>query len=368
MRIADALPCPRALARYVAALAFCLSLTIVASPAAGAASDRAQTLADMTAAMQQLVIGFYDPTLNLYRVSGGKNEPIAALWPTSQVLAAEIGVARLTQAPADAALVQRTIASLHRYAAGNGIYHSRIESWNAQPIISPRYTDDNNWIALDLLDAYDLWHDPADLTGAEQIFQFAVSRWNGKYGGIIWKDDIPTRPMVSNASTVVIGARLARLTGQPLYAAWASRIYGWINGNLRDTDGLYWDHININGTIDRDIVSYNQGLMIEANLALARLTGLPTYLAEARRIAAATATALPHLAQARGNDAGFAGIYFRALADLHAAAPRGVDLTPARQFVQSDVQAALAPRLTHTQSDLLEQAAFVITSAALAGQ
>jgi hypothetical protein len=106
--------------------------------------------------------------------------------------------------------------------------------------------------------------------------------------------------------------------------------------------------------------------MIEANLALARLTGLPTYLSEARRIARATAASLPHLALARGNNAGFAGIYFRALADLHAAAPGAVDLTPARQFVQSDVQAALAPRITHTQSDLLEQAAFVITSAALA--
>jgi predicted alpha-1,6-mannanase (GH76 family) len=353
-------------ARRLGALSLCLSLLLtVASPVARAAGDRAQTMAWMTSAMQQLVIGFYDPRLNLYRVSGGQNEPIASLWPTSQALAAAIEVARLTQTPDDEAVVQRTFASLRQYAAGGGIYHSRIQSWNATPIISPRYTDDNNWIALDLLDAYDVWHDPADLTGAEQIFQFAVSRWNARYGGIIWKDDIPTRPIVSNASTVVIGARLAMLTGQPLYAAWASRIYGWINGNLRAATGLYWDHINVNGTIDKDIVSYNQGLMIEANLALARLTGLPVYLNEARHVAAAANAALPNLGQVRGNNAGFAGIFFRALADLNAAARGAVDLSPAREFVQSDAATALAPRTTHTQSDMLEQAAFVITSAAL---
>jgi predicted alpha-1,6-mannanase (GH76 family) len=318
--------------------------------------------------MQQLEIGFYDPRLNLYRVSGGHFEPIAALWPTSQVLAAAIAVARITQSPADQALVQRTIASLRAYAAGGGIYHSRIQSWQSTPIVSPRYTDDNNWIALDLLDAYSLWHDPVDLAGAERIFQFVVSRWNVKYGGIIWKDDIPTRPVVSNAAAIVIGARLAKITGQPLYGAWASRIYGWVNTSLRAENGLYWDHININGTIDHDIVSYNQGLMIEANLALARLTGMPIYLREAHGIATATAAAMPHLDQARGNDAGYAAVYFRALADLDAAAPGTADLTPVRAFVASDAQVALAPRLHHEQSDLLEQAAFVITSAALAAR
>lgn len=352
-------------ARGLCALALCLAMSLMASPATRAASDRAQTLGWMAGAMRQLVLGFYDPTLNLYRVTGGSNEPIAALWPTSQALAAAIQVARITQAPADEALVQRMIASLRQYAAGGGIYHSRIQSWDAKPIISPRYTDDNSWIAQDLLDAYAVWHDPATLTGAEQIFQFMVSRWNVRYGGIIWKDDIPTRPIVSNAGAVVIGARLAMLTGQPAYGAWASRIYGWINSNLRDATGLYWDHINVNGTIDRDVVSYNQGLMIEANLALGTLTGLPVYLTEARRIAAATNAALPNLGQARGNNAGFAGIYFRALAALNVATHGAADLAPARQFVQSDAQAALAPRATHTQSDMLEQAAFVLTSAAL---
>lgn len=319
----------------------------------------------MTSAMQQLESSFYDPKLNLYRVSGGKYEPIAALWPTSQVLAAAIALARTTQAPADQALVQRTLTSLTGYAVGGGIYQSRVVVYDAQVINSAHYTDDNNWIALDLLDAYDLWHDPADLTSAERIFQFVVSRWNKKYGGIIWKDDIPERPAVSNAGAIVIGARLAMLTGQPLYGAWASRIYGWINSALRDKAGLYWDHIRINGTIDRDIVSYNQGLMIEANLALARLTGGSVYLQEARRIATATAVALPHLARVRGNDAGFAAIYFRAIADLDAQVPGAVDLTPAQEFLRTDASAALAPRARHTQSDLLEQAAYVITSAAL---
>jgi glycosyl hydrolase family 76 len=48
---------------------------------------------------------------------------------------------------------------------------------------------------------------------------------------------------------------------------------GWVEQCLRDSDGLYGDHVSGNGTIDRTEWSYNQGAMIEAYRLLYRATG-----------------------------------------------------------------------------------------------
>src|SRR5207248_2648229 len=124
-------------------------------------------------------------------------------------------------------------------------------------------------------------------------------------------------PTVSTAPAITIAARLAQLTHKSLYLNWALRLYAWENKNLRAPNGLYWDHLGKPGVVDKDIVSYNEGAMIDANAALAKATGKTAYLQDARRIAAAAATALAGARHNRGRYAAFDAIYYQALAHLN---------------------------------------------------
>jgi predicted alpha-1,6-mannanase (GH76 family) len=278
------------------------------------------------------------------------------------VLSAAIAVARVTHAPADLARVRRILGSLHIFLSPQGGYHARI-------IRSLRYTDDNNWIALDLLDAYDLLHDPAYITRAEDIFAYLITTWDTKHGGgLLWADGHADRPTVSTAPAITIAARLAGLTHQSIYREWAQRLYTWENANLGAPNGLFWDHLGAGGGVDKDIVSYNQGVMIDANLAYAKLTGSAVYLTAARRIAAAAALALSGPRHNRGRDAAFDAIYYQALVHLDAAAPKSASLDQAREFVWWFWPIARQPRslVNRTEDDVLEQAAFVTTAMAVA--
>lgn len=313
-----------------------------------------------SAAMGQLDADFLSPQDHLYHVTGGQHEPQAALWPTSQALAAAIAVAGTSHAQEDIARVRRIIGSLKAYAGTpTGVYHARV-------VRSLRYYDDNNWIALDFLDAYGLLHDPALLTGAEEIFHWLTTGWDAKQGGgILWADGHADRPTVSTAPAITIGMRLAALTHDASYKTWALRMYAWENSTMRAPSGLYWDHIDAQGRIDKDIVSYNQGAMIDANLAAYHTTGQGRYLAEAKRIAAAMNAAHPGPWRERGNYAAFDAIYFQSLAHLDAASPGAASLAPVRSYVDWAWNMGRLPRVARTEDALLEQAAIVLSAAAL---
>ncbi len=62
-------------------------------------------------------------------------------------------------------------------------------------------------------------------------------------------------------------------------------MYGWTNTYLLAPIGLYWDNIDLRGTIEKTQWSYNQGTMIGAGVLLYRATGDERYLAQAERTA-----------------------------------------------------------------------------------
>jgi predicted alpha-1,6-mannanase (GH76 family) len=312
--------------------------------------------------MQQLDADFFNPRTGLYAVSDSGHEPQAALWPTSQVLSAAIALARLTNAPQDIARVRRIIASLGAYASPFGAYHSRV-------IHSHRYYDDNTWVALDLLDAYAMLGDQQYLTRAMAISDFLTSGWSITLGGVVWVEGGSERPTISNGGSIIVDLRLAALTHVSAYEDWAQRIYQWENATLRAGSGLYWDHIDGDGTIDHDIVSYNQAVMIEANLAFAALTHKAAYLQAAQSIAQASAAALTGVGHNRGRAAMYDAMYFEALAHLNTALPNSASLAPANAFLSWFWPIASAPRSAtdHTEQSLLEQTAFIVTACADAG-
>jgi predicted alpha-1,6-mannanase (GH76 family) len=306
-------------------------------------------------AMSRLEQDFYDPHAGLYRATGGKAEPYVALWPTSQVLSAAIAVARVTHSSADIARVRRIIGSLHIYLSPQGGYHARI-------VRSLRYTDDNNWVALDLLDAYDMLHDAAYIARAEYIFAYLITAWDAKHGGgLLWSDGSDDRPTVSTAPAITIAARLAGLTHKKTYSDWAKRLYTWEYAKLGAPNGLFWDHLGKGGVVDKDIVSYNQGVMIDANVALATLSGDKSYLTKARRIATAAAAALAGPRHNRGRYAAFDAIYFQALAHLDAASRGSASLSQTQDYARWFWPTAQKARTAanRTEDDILEQTAFV---------
>jgi predicted alpha-1,6-mannanase (GH76 family) len=65
----------------------------------------------------------------------------------------------------------------------------------------------------------------------------------------------------------------------------------WVDGCLLSPDnGLYWDNVHMDGSIDKTQWSYNQGVMLGAKALLHRATGDAGALADAKAVADAALT------------------------------------------------------------------------------
>ena len=180
------------------------------------------------------------------------------------------------------------VAALHRayWCVDHGI-----GGYNCFPASNPpdRYYDDNAWIALGLIEAYEVTHDPQDLQQAELTLHFVLSGEDPRLGGgVFWRErDRATKNTCSNAPAVAAALRVYRYTHDPTLLATARRIYRWTVQHLQDQhDGLYFDGLALDGTLHKKKWSYNTALMIRSGCLLARATGDPGYLRDAERSAA----------------------------------------------------------------------------------
>ncbi|HZO63204.1 MAG TPA: glycoside hydrolase family 76 protein [Gaiellaceae bacterium] len=201
----------------------------------------------------------------------------ATAWPLSQAVAAQIAAARLL-GPAARRYRSAVRAGLDRigeYWSGAGY------GFTPHPAPgSTRYFDDNDWLGLDFVAAYELLGDPALLRKAEQVFAFVSSGWDASgtgrcSGGVFWTTDPADRDRntVSTANAALLGLELYLHTRSPGYLEAARRMYGWVNRCLLGADGLYADRIMSNGRIEPTRWSYNQGAMVAAGVLLYRATG-----------------------------------------------------------------------------------------------
>ena len=154
------------------------------------------------------------------------------------------------------------------------------------------YYDDNAWAGVMLVQHARLTGDPTSLSRAQQVFDLLVSGWDtdpthAAPGGIPWvrADWSQHRNTVSTAPAAILGLELYELTGDAYYRDWAIRMYGWVEQHLRAPSGLYWDHLQPDGTVEMVHWSYNQGSMIGASLLLYQLSGDAAYLQSAVRTA-----------------------------------------------------------------------------------
>lgn len=158
-----------------------------------------------------------------------------------------------------------------------------------------RYYDDNAWLVLALAEGYDVTGEAGMKVRAERTLNFVLSGEDKRLGGgIYWHEqEKKSKNTCSNAPGIVAVMRLYQLTRRAEYLIAARRLYFWTNAHLQDTDGLYWDNIKLDGTVEKTKWSYNTALMIRANCLLYQETRekypqeAQGYLEEARRVALA---------------------------------------------------------------------------------
>lgn len=149
-----------------------------------------------------------------------------------------------------------------------------------------RYYDDNAWIVLGMIEAYEVTGDKEFLRRAEKTMEFVLSGEDDKLGGgLYWREaEKRSKNTCTNAPAIVAALKLYQITKNDHYLQAARRVYRWLCDTLQDSDGLFWDHMGLGGNIGRFKLTYNSALMIRANVEVYRITKDPKYLREAERI------------------------------------------------------------------------------------
>jgi uncharacterized protein YyaL (SSP411 family) len=260
------------------------------SPAARSISStgRSAFAGDAREVMSYIQKTFWDRRTGLYAHSTTERRP-DAMWGNGVMFSALVAAAK-QEPKAYRPILSRFFASLNRYWDSKAPIPG-YEPWPTQGNGHDKYYDDNEWMVLGFLQAYDLTKEPRYLDRADEALRFALSGWDDALGGGIWwheehKDD--TKNTCSNGPAAVGCLMMAKYRRRDENIQWARRIVAWTSEHLQDRNGLFYDSEKVGArTFNKDLLTYNTALMLRANLGLYRLTGEKHYLDEAKRISAA---------------------------------------------------------------------------------
>ncbi len=107
-------------------------------------------------------------------------------------------------------------------------------------------------------------------------------------------------------------------------------MYQWAQDCLLAPNGLYWDHIDLAGNIEKTQWSYNQGVMLGAGVLLFKATGDHRYLRDAKSVANASLAFYNTREILAKNGAAFNSIWFKNLLILDTVAPTPATARPCR--------------------------------------
>lgn len=136
------------------------------------------------------------------------------------------------------------------------------------------YYDDNAWICIRYLTAYEQFGNADYLTRAEEILRFLWTGWDDyQGGGIYWdKSYSGNKGVCTNGPSAISHLWAYQITGNELYLERGKMIYNWVNENLRDSKGIYFAGVN-----DPWQPAYDQGTMLYATSLLYEITGDQTF-------------------------------------------------------------------------------------------
>jgi hypothetical protein len=190
--------------------------------------------------------------------------------------------------------VQDRLRGLARYWTGSA-YASAV-----MPGGGDIYYDDNAWVGLALVLQYRLGLSDT-LDRARQLFGFAQTGWDRRGsdpapGGVFWVQQgwglgltNHDRGAGATAGSAELGFHVQELTGSG--APGATDMVDWVTSSLGGSgsgSGPFLNVVRRDGSIDTNVWSYNQGVMIGARVLQYRLTGSVLYLDAAVGIARQT--------------------------------------------------------------------------------
>jgi Glycosyl hydrolase family 76 len=295
------------------------------------------------AAMQRF---FYVPDgTSLYaltwpRPRGGHR--YAYVWEFSRALAGTLAVAGLPAelggGPHYASAVDDRFQALDLYW-DRGASPPAFDSYVRAEGGGDKYYDDNVWLGLAFVQRYRQGL-TSSLDRATQIFAFGRAGWDTherdpRPGGVFWVDQRTglgrsnhDRGAGATAGYAELGLHLLLLTGDDSFCGdgsigarpaspGAANMMNWVNAHLdssRRGYGPFWNVVRRDGSIDTNLWSYNQGVMIGACVLRYQVSGAIEYLEQARAIARRT---LEHYGDFTGQPPSFNAMLFQNLLMLH---------------------------------------------------
>lgn len=231
--------------------------------------------------------------------AGAEDRPYSYEWPLSQVHVAALDLAFADRRHAPALATRAKAQELYWNPSGGT---TGLPGYDSYPVAphgegGDMFYDDNEWVGLAKCQLHLQTGDRAALRRAEEIFDLVESGWDTdpdhpSPGGVFWTqaDWSRTRNTVSNMPGAQLGLRLHQITGRSRYLESSRRFYDWTNTHLRTPEGLYRDSLDLTGSVDRTVWSYNQGVPVGAGVLLYGATRDRNHLGQARRTAEAAYT------------------------------------------------------------------------------
>ena len=314
---------------------------------------------------------FWDAGRGVYSLNlnpdGSRQSSIAYLWDTGVVLSAYAAVA-MSDPARGARLVDEWLSAHKPYWDVTG----PVAGYNTNPGLSKpdRYYDDNAWVALALVEAYEATRQVRFLDQAILVHRFVASgEDNLLAGGIHWREARDSKNTCANGNAALTALKLFAATRDASYLDQANRWLSWLD-RLVDVDGLYFDHLRLDGSVERTKWSYNSALPLRAYLLRYRLFGRRADLDRAVRIARA---ARAHWVEANTGaircDAAFAHHLADAWSELDKNAPRGgwqESAERAQRYALEhtrDAQGLFGPRWESTPTETRRQLLWTASSA-----
>jgi uncharacterized protein YyaL (SSP411 family) len=252
------------------------------------AAQSARTLKERADSLHTLVYKyFYDAADSVYyetnQIRTGENK-YSYLWPLCALIQAANEQEALHNSDDFMSPVLKAIQQYHSTIPPAPGYQAYVTKEKKDS----RFYDDNQWIGIACLDAYNRTHEKKYLDIGKEIYRFMMTGFDTlSGGGLYWREDKKnSKNTCSNGPGIIVALELYKITHQESYLDTALILYDWVNAHLRSPSGLYYDNLHIPSLqIDSAMYTYNAGTMLQSNVLLYQVTGEKKYLKEAEQIA-----------------------------------------------------------------------------------